>query len=450
MGHTLLLASASAIALSLAATSPARAQTPTIINVPAQPLADTLLAIGARYDVIVMAPDALVQGKSSPAISGDMSLDTALDRALDGTGLKARRSANGSVVVERVVRTSAANQMVTETIIVQGKFQQSLIDRIPIDPMELPFTLNTVDRDLIDLRNLPRPIDVIVNLPNVSNIVDSRGLGAPAFASRGFVSPVIINNRIQNAFRGGIQRDDSFVEHYEVLKGPASIALGPIGGGGIVNTVTKSPEDDPFFGVELSVDQFGSVTGEFDANVGTLLDNNAISFRVSGAYRNFNFDADETEREVFAIRPIIDLNLSERTYAQFAVAYTDVSFNPSTGFPLLNDGSVPENFDTGTFFGYDNGSGDADDVFVEGQLRHEFLDNLRLTVRGSYQKSDGEYQNINGIYNSFMTMVLLVSARTTQLRTRTLGRSNMKKKMSSSTFSCRVISRCGVNAKMWS
>ena len=40
-----------------------------------------------------------------------------------------------------------------ERIVVTSKFQQSLINRIPVKPKELPFTLNVVDSDLLDARN---------------------------------------------------------------------------------------------------------------------------------------------------------------------------------------------------------------------------------------------------------------------------------------------------------
>ena len=63
---------------------------------------------------------------------------------------------------------------------------------------------------------------------------------------------------MQNNFRGSGARDDSFVERYEVLKGPASISLGPIGAGGVINTVTKVPESEPFTALDLRGDHFGT------------------------------------------------------------------------------------------------------------------------------------------------------------------------------------------------
>ncbi|MEM6649588.1 MAG: TonB-dependent receptor, partial [Pseudomonadota bacterium] len=71
----------------------------------------------------------------------------------------------------------------------------------------------------------------------------------------------------------------------------------------------------------------------------------------------------------------------------------------NTGFPLNADGSVPEGIDTDTFTGLQNGIGEVDDTYVDAQIVHDFLDNLKLTVRGSYQRGNISYQNADGLYN---------------------------------------------------
>ena len=53
---------------------------------------------------------------------------------------------------------SEDSQIGLEQMRVTGDFQQSLVDRIPIAPQELPFTLNVLDRALLDQRNFTRPI----------------------------------------------------------------------------------------------------------------------------------------------------------------------------------------------------------------------------------------------------------------------------------------------------
>ncbi|MEM7360236.1 MAG: TonB-dependent siderophore receptor [Pseudomonadota bacterium] len=286
-----------------------------------------------------------------------------------------------------------------EEILVIGEFQQSLVDRIPVTPKELPFTLNVVDRAYLDARNFNRPIEALTTLPNVAMTEDRLGTGTPNFLVRGFEAPVLVDNRVQNGFRGSGARDNSFVDRYEVLKGPASIALGPVQSGGVINTVTKTPTRDEFYGIDLRADQFGSVGAEFDANFGDSSGSDNALFRISGAYRDFQFDADETKRETVAIRPVVTFKLGENTTAKASVSYTEHEVNPNKGFPLTPDNEIPSQIGTNTFTGFANGMGDIEDVYYEAQVNHQFLDNLKLTVRGSRQTTDFDYQNVSGVYD---------------------------------------------------
>ncbi|MEO0421959.1 MAG: TonB-dependent receptor [Pseudomonadota bacterium] len=293
---------------------------------------------------------------------------------------------------------SATEDAELEEVVVVGEFQQSLVNRIPIAPSELPFTLNIVDREFLDARNLTRPIEALTTLPNITRTEDRLGTGTANFLSRGFEAPILVDNRVQNNFRGSGARDDAFVERYEVLKGPASISFGPIGAGGVINTVTKSPEQERFYDMELRADHFGSVGVEFDANFGQTF-SESLMVRVSGAYRDFEFDANETERETLAIRPVVIVNLGEATSAKASVSYTESTVNPNFGFPLLSTGEIPAQIDTDTFTSFANGEGVARDVYYDAEFTHAFLDRVKLTLRGSRQETDFDYSNTLGLYN---------------------------------------------------
>ncbi|MEM0910317.1 MAG: TonB-dependent receptor [Pseudomonadota bacterium] len=286
-----------------------------------------------------------------------------------------------------------------EKIEVVGQFQQSLVNRIPLTSKELPFTLNILDRDFLDARNFTRPTEALTTLPNITRTEDRLGIGTAGFLSRGFEAPILVDNRVQNTFRGTGTRDDSFVESYEVLKGPASISLGPIGPGGVINTVTKVPTIDEFVDADLRLDQFGSVSGDIDVNFGEITDSDTVLFRISGAYRDFQFDADEAKRETIAIRPVAIFNLGDATSIRTSIAYTEHTVNPNAGFPLLESGDIPSQIDTDTFTGFANGEGVSEDTLYEAEINHEFLDNLKLTVRGSRQETDFDYTNTSGLYN---------------------------------------------------
>lgn len=363
-----------------------------------QALGDTLVAIGDYFGADVIVSNDLARGLRSPAVSGATSAKDALEQALTGSELAVSRSSGGAFVVsQNTADTSPVPVNVADEIIVTGRFQDSLIDRLPVTVQELPFTLDTISREDIDERNFIRRIDVLDTLPNVQLGVAGT-FGNPGFRSRGFNAPILVNNRVINVVSLSGYRDDSFVERYEVLKGPASIALGPVAGGGIINTVTKQPEEADFSDLRFTTDQFGTINGEFDFNDAELFGNGNIGFRLSGAYRDFEFDAEEVGREEFAIRPVVVANYKD-TFARLSFAYKNIQGSPNNLFPLFSDGSIPEGFDTDTFFGVLNGFSNQDDIFIDAQVVHNFLDNLQLTLRGSHQSTDLEWQDQNGLYN---------------------------------------------------
>lgn len=285
-----------------------------------------------------------------------------------------------------------------EKIEVTGNFQQSLINRIPVTQKELPFTLDMVDSELLELRNFTRQIDALTTLPNIARTEDRNGTGTTSFLSRGFTAPILVDNRVQNNFRGAGARDDSFVERYEILKGPASIASGPVGAGGIINTVTKNPYNEKGASVKLRADQFGSAGVDFDVNIGEINSSDTVLLRVSGAYRDYQFDADHLGRTTTAIRPVAIFNIGDNTSLKASVAYRETESNPNGGFPVPN-GEVPAGIDTDTFLGFVDGEVNTEDLFVNTELNHEFLDNLKLTVRASKQTTDMDYKHIGGIYS---------------------------------------------------
>ncbi|WP_066531913.1 MULTISPECIES: TonB-dependent receptor plug domain-containing protein [Erythrobacter] len=295
------------------------------------------------------------------------------------------RSFDCAILASAPVRAQAtvdvgADAEAEAEIVVTGQFQQSLIDRIPIAPEELPFTLDIIDRDFLDERNLTRPIEALTTLPNITFTEDRLGTGTPDFLARGFEAPIQIDNRVQNNFRGSGARDDAFVERYEVLKGPASISLGPIGAGGIINTVTKVPEADRFIGYELRGDHFGSFAAELDANLGDISGNETVLLRISGAYRDFQFDARETRRQTVAVRPVAIVNVGPSTSIKASASYTRTETNPNSGFPLLSNGEILQQIGTDTFTGSANGEAIAEDQYYEAVFNHEFLDNLKLSL----------------------------------------------------------------------
>lgn len=90
----------------------AQAQARYEFNLPSEPLADSLRAVGSRAGVDIAFDEAVVRGKTAPALQGNYSPSEALERLIRGTGLTIHATKGGSFVVER--RSSTASRAVTD------------------------------------------------------------------------------------------------------------------------------------------------------------------------------------------------------------------------------------------------------------------------------------------------------------------------------------------------
>jgi hypothetical protein len=70
-------------------------------DIRAQPLSEALMAFGAQAGAIVMASSELTTGKTSNPVAGQLTLQDALARLLQGTGLKFETSPTGTILIVR-------------------------------------------------------------------------------------------------------------------------------------------------------------------------------------------------------------------------------------------------------------------------------------------------------------------------------------------------------------
>lgn len=284
-------------------------------------------------------------------------------------------------------------------IVVIGQFQNSLINRLPVDPIKLPFSLDVIDRSDIEQRAFLNPLDILETLPNVVRRQTQNLPTGGTYLIRGLVGTVLTDNRPENDSRGAGRRDAVHIERIEVLKGPTSILLGPVVPGGAVNQVTKTPAADSFVRVMARAGSYDTYRAEFDANAGNLFGTDMIRARITTAYEEQGSPQEPEDTELFTIRPIVEVNFSDRTRLQASLTYSERKSVPGSGFPVNSDGTVPAEIDETTFIGVPTVQ-EGRDTTLSGEFQHEFLDNLKLVVRGAYQNTDFDYQTSHGGSNT--------------------------------------------------
>ena len=185
-------------------------------------------------------------------------------------------------------------------------------------------------------------------------------------------------------------RDLYNLERVEVLKGPAGMAFGRGGAGGVVNRVTKAPTFESFASGSVTVGSWNQLRGTADLG-GKLGD--AAAWRLNAKLESADSFRRGASLERNAVNPTLTLAPGSRTLITFGFEHAWDSRTADRGFPSFN--GAPLAADPGTFFG--NADQSRLRNVVDGAyavLNHEFGNGLQLknTLRATHY--DKFYQNV--------------------------------------------------------
>jgi len=267
LASTCLLACAQAPAQPAAA-APAAAQHR--FDIPAGPLAATLLRIAEQSgQSISVAPD-LVRGLGAPAVQGTLSAEQALEAALQGSPLSLLRTANGTLSVQARPAAAAAPAesaaadaqtlaavTVTATSVsgappVYAGGQVARAARLGIlgnvNIMDAPFSVTAYTAQTIEDQQARTVYDLVAAEPSIRQAVNPSYV-LEFYHARSFV---LYGYDISLSGMYGVlpysRVPVEIAERVEVLRGPSGMLYGqsPSGAvGGGINIVPKRAEDEP-------------------------------------------------------------------------------------------------------------------------------------------------------------------------------------------------------------
>lgn len=328
-----MLCAVSTVALAaVAIPATAQAQTTQDVSISAQPLGDALIEIGQRYNTTIVVLDSLVSDITAPRVSGSLTLDQALARVLAGTGLSARPSGDGYVIVDPAGAATADSELiVTGTRIERTAANSpSPIDIITFEELASLGLTDVTEAirfvpalqqslSLTAPFNFGRSADTIP--PRGFANLDLRGLGAAR-------TLVLVNGRRHVGGNAGEATVDintispALIDRVEVLTGGGSSIYGADAVSGVVNYVLKDNFEGIDFrgGVSLPTDGGGEAY-RASVTIGTNTPDDRGNAVLSVDYlRQTNLAV--REREVAANRSAIAAN----NPALAAVLGVDASF----------------------------------------------------------------------------------------------------------------------------
>ncbi|WP_036291096.1 TonB-dependent siderophore receptor [Methylosinus sp. PW1] len=254
---------------------------------------------------------------------------------------------------------------------------------IPI--LETPYSVQIVPRETMDDRQAVSIRDALFT--NVSGVAGSSNYYDGVIV-RGFDSG---NQIYRNGLRqpNATNQETTNLQSIEVLKGPAAMLYGRVEPGGLINIVTKRPQETPYFSVHQQVGSFGLTRTAIDAT-GPLLEDKTLLYRMNVSY----LAKDSFQPHVGQDNLLISPSITWRPTEQFTLNvegeyqrgyFRDLSPIPALGFrpagiPIsryLLDSYVADkypNFQERSLFGYDWTYRIDNDWSVTNRLSHTRAD----------------------------------------------------------------------------
>lgn len=370
-------------------------------DLPPAALEQTLRQIARQSGRGVVADPALVRGKASPAIRGDFSTEAAVERALSGTGLQLRVTANGTLTLERLPAgdavqlgsTSITGQGLGETTENTGSYttgSMSSATKFQASARETPQSVTVVTRQRMDDQNMQTLEDISTNTPGLT--LRKTGGERPEFYSRGSA----IDNIMVDGLPIGYDSDTlgtatlAMFDRVEVVRGASGLMVGSGNPSGTLNLVRKRPTVEPQVSVTAGAGTWDNYRTEIDAS-SKLNEAGTVRGRVVGAYQDKNSFTDAYSNKRQLLYGISEFDVAPATTLTLG-GYYNREDNPGAdwnGIPTRADGSFlpvsrASRFSPAwTYWDKENQS-----VFAE--VEHRFDNDWKLRINTTWLKSNLE------------------------------------------------------------
>ncbi|CAN5473908.1 TonB-dependent siderophore receptor [soil metagenome] len=185
------------------------------------------------------------------------------------------------------------------------------IGKLPIKPMDLPQSVVTIDKDVLERQQNLRLSEVLANTTGIY-VMGTTGGGQEELAGRGY--SYSSSNTFKNGarFNNSTMPEISALEKVEVMKGSAAILFGNVAAGGVINLVTKKPRFENGGSISFRAGSNSFYKPSIDI-YGPLNASKKIAYRVNTSYENSKSFRDVVKAERFYINPSFLFKLGNRT-----------------------------------------------------------------------------------------------------------------------------------------
>lgn len=378
-------------------------------DLPAAPLATTLNQIASQAGIALSLDPALASGRTSAPVKGQYDAVGALHQALRGTGLQLVQSNVGSYSLmaapegaltlgETNVNATTRYESAWGAVDTYTASRTAAGTKTDTAIAELPRSISVVTRQQMRERAVQNLDDAVRYMPGV--IASSYGSDSRAewLKVRGFEPTQFLDGLPLPKGTYVMPKLDTWdLERVALLRGPASSVYGQTPPGGLLDMVSRRPEETAGGEIQAQVGSYNRKQISFDST-GPLDDQGRLLYRVTGVVRDSGTQVEHIDDKRYNIAPSLTWKIDPDTKLTFLSMFnrddTGITsqFLPLQGTKLSSPAGEVR---------YHKNLGDPDWEFYDKTyyalgyaFEHRFNDVWQFRQNLRYTKSDLSFQGI--------------------------------------------------------
>ncbi|WP_128331594.1 TonB-dependent siderophore receptor [Apibacter sp. HY039] len=274
-------------------------------------------------------------------------------------------------------------------IIIEGKYYKKYVEkksssslRLDEELLKIPQNISVITNSVLQDQQITTLSDGVIRSIAGAQRLEHWGELYTRINMRGSRAAAFLNGVNITSTWGPLSEDMSYVDHIEIIKGPAGFLMSNGEPSGIYNIVTKQPTGKSFNGnARITLGSFDLYRGEVDLD-SKISDKVAVRLNLmaqnKNSFRNYEFN------DRYIINPSIKVNLTEKTTliaeyiyqkakmsdvgSAYVFSYAGYATKP-VKYTLSDPGIAPTNIDSHTF---------------NVNLQHQIDANWKLTTQLTY------------------------------------------------------------------
>lgn len=331
---------------------------------------------------------------------------TALSFPLLVPGLASAQSVDtpGTTVLDTIVVEGEKGEKPTGPVKGYIARRQTTATKTSTPIEEIPQSISVVTRDQMDDQNAQSVSEALRYTSGL--VAETRGVSGQKFdqvKARGYnVGMYMDGMKLPSIGLYGTPRPDPYLfERLEVLKGPSSVLYGQSTPAGILNMVSKRPQDTAHGEVLVRGGSWDRIQGAFDIG-GPLDDNKQFLYRLTGLGWDGKTQVDSTKDQRFAIAPAFTWQPDAGTSLTILGSYQrDPELGTYNAVPAIGSLIPSPNGRISTRFNPGEPDAERFDRYygsIGYQFEHEINDTVKIRSNARYIKSHFDWTTV-GILN---------------------------------------------------